>query len=386
MSFIALDRQYYTSSPQSMFCIRCCITQLKNMTGENSTANQSVGNTSETLRDAPIEPAFQLALTVEFYFRYAVLVIGIFGTAANALVLYALIAHHARDAKKRVINLLIIHQNILDLACCILLVTTVCIQLGNTYLTGAAGYFLCSVFVNGTAIHCTTNGSTINLVVLTVERYLKVVHSVWSKKKIKRWMVYAAMSFAWIGGSAIAAPVSFMTSRLHDGFCIAYLESRVSHLIFASCNLVLLFVIPLSVFIYCYGRIVVVIRTQTRIMAGYDDEEGSSQMSTSEAQSNRVKWNVIKTMIIVSVAFIVSWFPVNMYLMLLSHHGEVQRRGGIISNEHVRSSVKPSEMERDQDHDNSQCCVHRLVVSSQHVPHVIITSWRGTTTRRDHLK
>ena len=46
-------------------------------------------------------------------------------------------------------------------------------------------------------------------------------------------------------------------------------------------------------------------------------------MSTSEAQSNRVKWNVIKTMIIVSVAFIVCWFPVNMYLMFLSSSAQI---------------------------------------------------------------
>jgi len=32
-------------------------------------------------------------------------------------------------------------------------------------------------------------GSVINLAAITVERYLKVVHAVWSKTKLRRWMI-----------------------------------------------------------------------------------------------------------------------------------------------------------------------------------------------------
>jgi len=88
------------------------------MTDENSTTHQ-ISSTIKAMPDAFFDPAWQIALTVEFYFKYAVLAIGLVGTAANVLVLYALIAHHARETKKRVINLLIINQNFLDLSCCL---------------------------------------------------------------------------------------------------------------------------------------------------------------------------------------------------------------------------------------------------------------------------
>jgi len=111
---------------------------------ENSTTNQT--NNINLIQAVPgglfFDPAWQLALTVEFYFEYAVLAITIFGTAANATVLFALIAHYVRDTKKCAINLLIINQNLLDLSCCLLLVISVCIQMGNIYLSGALGYFL----------------------------------------------------------------------------------------------------------------------------------------------------------------------------------------------------------------------------------------------------
>ena len=126
---------------------------LKKMSAENSTANPTWSNITKAVVDyttktsaAFFDPAWQLAITVEFYFRYAVIAIGIFGTAVNALVLYALITHNAQQAKKRAINLLIIHQNILDLSCCVLLVITFSIPGDRIYLRGALGYFLCTVF------------------------------------------------------------------------------------------------------------------------------------------------------------------------------------------------------------------------------------------------
>ena len=199
-------------------------------------------------------------LSVEFYFAYAVIAIGIFGTAVNATVLYALIAHHVRDTKKRAINLLIINQNVLDLSCCILLVISVCIQTGNIHPAGALGYFLCLFFKNGTATLSVLYGSIINLVGLTLERYVKVVHAIWSKKNLKRWMIHAAMAFSWIGGFATATPVYAMMSRVEDGYCAAYFESPVSDYIYKSCNLTLFFFFPFLIFIYCYWRIVVVLR------------------------------------------------------------------------------------------------------------------------------
>jgi len=62
-------------------------------------------------------------------------------------------------------------------------------------------------------------GSTINLMSITVERYLKVVHSVWSKKHLHRWMLYAAISFAWVAGFVANAVPIFLTSAVIDGTC-----------------------------------------------------------------------------------------------------------------------------------------------------------------------
>ena len=286
------------------------------MTEENSTASQNITDNGQTASAAFFDPR-QLIFIVQLYFKYAVLVIGIFGTAANALLLYALFAHNAHEKKKRVINLLIINQNVLDLFSCLALTISVGIEVNNIYLEGSLGYFICTIFINGTATHIAMTGSVINLVAVTIERYLKVVHAIWSKTHLKRWMIYSAMAFVWIGGIAHSAPVSFLTSRLQNGLCHAFIESKESQWIFGGFNVSVLFFFPLLIFIYCYWRIVVVIRRQMRVMAGHN-VEGSSQMTASQAQSKRVKWNIIKTMIIVTVAFVVCWFPMNIYVLILT--------------------------------------------------------------------
>lgn len=138
------------------------------MMTENSTADEVSSNTTKatinytTKAAAFFDPTWQHG-TIEFPFKCAVIAVGIFGTAANALVLYALIAYQAREIKKRAINLLMIHQNLLDLSACLLLVITFSIKVSNIYLTGATGYFLCTIFISENSTNCTLNASIINL-------------------------------------------------------------------------------------------------------------------------------------------------------------------------------------------------------------------------------
>ena len=127
--------------------------------------NHTANTTFDYTRKTPpfFDPAWQLAIAIEYYFQYAIIVLGIFGVAANALVLYALIAYHARETKKRAINLLMINQNLLDLTACFLLVITFSVKVGDISLTGALGYFLCFAFIGESFTSATVYGSIINL-------------------------------------------------------------------------------------------------------------------------------------------------------------------------------------------------------------------------------
>jgi len=132
---------------------------------------------------------------VAFYFRCGVVVIGIVGTVANALVLYALVV----SGQHRKL-LLIFNQNVFDLCSSILLVVTYAVQLAEIPLTGTLGTFICNLFITDSLLWCTLTGSVINLAAVTVERYLKIVHPTTSQKLLRMWVVNSMMAFEWITG------------------------------------------------------------------------------------------------------------------------------------------------------------------------------------------
>ena len=303
-------------------CRWCFVIGGNKMSAENSTLDNILSDVrSPDLTTKTVEfldSTWQLAFTIEFYFQYVMIAIGVIGMVANALVLYALIACHLRESKKRGVNLLMINQNILDLLSCLLLIITFSVRVRNIYLTGALGYYLCTILTSENAIHCTMYASIINLMSITVERYLKVVHQFWSKRNLKRWMIHAAMVFAWIGGTLSEAPVVFVSTILQDGICLSFFvwESTAVRMIFHAWTVISYFFVPVIVFLFCYGRIVVVMRRQIRAMAAHN-VEGSVRARASEIQSKRVKWNIVKTMIIVSAAFVVCWSPSTFYFVVV---------------------------------------------------------------------
>jgi len=256
--------------------------------------------------------------TIEYYINYALIAVGIIGTAANALILYALIVHNARETKKRMVNWLIINQNVIDICSCITIVISVSVRVSSIYLTGALGYILCAIFINENLATCLLNSSVINLVTITIERYLKVVFPFWSKRNLKGWMISVAIVFSWIAGILSVAPLGFVASSVSEGVCQIFVllytnpEIRAGYGFYSMASF---FVLPLIIFVYCYGHILVVMRKQARVMAGHN-VEGSTQ-SASQAQNKRIKWNIIKTMLIVTAFFTICWFPMNIYLKLV---------------------------------------------------------------------
>lgn len=136
-----------------------------------------------------------------------------------------------------------------------------------------------------------------------MERYLKVVHPFWCKKYLKRWMIHMAMVFAWVGGIVFVMPMAFVTTTVDGGMCLAFYvwESATARTAVFVWGIFGDFIIPVTLFVYCYSRIVVVLRRQMRVMAAHNSE-GSTQMSASQAQSKRVNWNITKTMIIVTLS------------------------------------------------------------------------------------
>ena len=100
-------------------------------------------------------------------------------------------------------------------------------------------------------------------------------------------MKIAAVAFAWISGIVYNMALVFTTSEVVDGVCYGFVfwKSRVAEVAHGSWNFITFIVVVLFIFVFCYGRILVVIRRQASVMAGH-----SGPGSSTTAQTQWIKY------------------------------------------------------------------------------------------------
>jgi len=169
------------------------------MAEESSTiSNLSVAiSANETAKSQTTDGNGAYLFGTDFYMRIAVIIMAIVGTAGNAIILYALFA--SKQHKKQI---LIVNQNALDLFSSFFLVVTYSVQITRPRLSGLVGYCLCIILLSENLIWSATNGSMVNLAIITIDRYLKVVYPVISRKWIRPRVIHVAMAVAWFIGFA----------------------------------------------------------------------------------------------------------------------------------------------------------------------------------------
>jgi len=268
------------------------------------------GETSQTKGGVDVTSSSRAAV---IYFEIAVIIIGVVGTAANGLIIYALVA--SKQHRKHV---LIVNQNALDLYSSIFLIITYGMKLFNVRQTGSLGYWLCMLIASENLLWVGVYGSFCNLTVIAVDRYLKVVHSVWSKKHMQNWMIYSAMAFVWISSFVHQNAVAFESSAVINGTCYGFAiwknpATGVAYVIF---YFFAAYVIVLAICTFCYGKILIAIRRQARVMASHN--AAGSSTAQSQTQSNQIQSSVIKTMILVCAFYAVAWLPINIYFMIMN--------------------------------------------------------------------
>jgi len=205
------------------------------------------------------------------------------GMATNGVIVYAMVA--AKEHKK---HPLIFNQNLLDFVYGATMATTSSIKLGPIYLSGTSGHWLCLLLLNDSIAWAAFLGSLINLQAITVERYVKIVHAVWAKNKLRQWVIYVAVAFSWISASIISAAQSH-TTRVVDGHCypMFFWKSQDARKAFGVWYFMSFYVIILLIFIFCYGRILVVLRHQASVMGPANHGSTGSSNAHSQ-QSNKI--------------------------------------------------------------------------------------------------
>jgi hypothetical protein len=126
-----------------------------------------------------------------------------------------------------------------------------------------------------------------------------------------------AVAIPWIAGVSTTQSVTSLTTAIIDGGCYWGMTwaSESAKNGFAITMFCAFFVVPFVSFLFCYGSIIYVVRRQAKIFAAQHANNPSTK--TNNSLDMRIQMNAVKTMIIISVAFVVCWLPCDLYILLI---------------------------------------------------------------------
>ena len=131
-------------------------------------------------------------------FEALVVVIGFIGLLANVTVFVAIVT--SKQERNRSFIELIVNQTAQDIFSCVWLVVSYSIMFVNIQ---PFGYWSCMLFVNENLVWIGLNASKVNLMSISIERYVMIVHPIWHRNNAKPWMIHTAVGVSWSMGFAV---------------------------------------------------------------------------------------------------------------------------------------------------------------------------------------
>lgn len=146
--------------------------------------------------------------------------VSVIGSLANALVLVVLLL--ARRKYGNGVNTLIINQSAMDLFFCasVVAIYTVIFARGLSYGSNQiANTIFCVVVEGGVFAAFGLTAGELGLVVITLERYFKIVHAIAHRRYYRAWMTKVGVALPWIGAACLTLFPAMGTSRIVNGRC-----------------------------------------------------------------------------------------------------------------------------------------------------------------------
>ena len=236
------------------------------------------------------------------------LMCGTISVLGNGFVLY--VFYRTEPMRKQTANLFLINQSVIDgTAGAILLANTTLDSLPEWVIRRPILYELyCRLWLSKVFMWSLFTASTYNIVAVTVERFACIMFPIAHRTYVTRRALLAVMVCEWLFGFAFSASYIISSSGVVCGRCMLYslypslMVQRYVGLLIVTVQ----YVFPLTVVTVCYAAI---FKRLTR-----SRPSGRNPMRQNSA-SVRVRRNVVKTLMTVSVCFVICWTPNQAYYM-----------------------------------------------------------------------
>ena len=246
-----------------------------------------------------------------FYLSLTHLLIGIFGMCGNMMVI--IILGSSSTLRRQHTVMYIINQSAIDLVSSIMIICLHDVS-GVVPFDGLAGEIYCRLWQSEVLLWSFLTSSTMNLVFITLNRYMKLVHPMWYKVYFGQSKVKFSLIFSWFYGPLITFPASVPTSHVQDGICLfsSMWPSALTKVIFGIIAISLHYLLPLILFVCFYVRIIYTLHRHMK------QNIGINMLGVGDSRTNlycRSRMNTIKTLLVVALCFVVCWTPDQIYFL-----------------------------------------------------------------------
>ena len=247
------------------------------------------------------------------YLPYSVMamLLGAIGVVDNAWVLVVLC--YSKKLKTRAYYPLLMNQTVTDFLASASLILNYTVRMFDVRfysLTDADVY--CRLFEAETFSKPPLYASTFNLIVFTVERYLRVVFPIFYRNSMTRKVILILALGTWAFAPAFFVPyVASNTTVIGKPVCTAMnnLGGGPDFRMFMSILQFLMFgLAPAVIIIYSYSHMLYVLNQNRLHHASIAAENGSKATNTSKSLS-KAQINVTKTFAFVAACFVICWTP-----------------------------------------------------------------------------
>ncbi|ELU06600.1 hypothetical protein CAPTEDRAFT_96648 [Capitella teleta] len=241
--------------------------------------------------------------------------IGTVGVLDNSLVILTLVKRRSNFLRRNCYRF-ILHQSIIDLVASVFLILTTRFHQMTGLPAGLASEVNCRVWLTNLFLWGPFMISTYNLIAMTFERYFAVLKPVAYKSSSKGAIFITSVISTWTLGMTFNALMKIITSGVVNGRCrvLYHWSSPEARQGFGILTIVIEYFLPLVILIFCYSHMIYILKQMGSVVRPVADHV------TNKASSNRfrARKNITKTMLWVSICFVLCWTSNQVYFLLMN--------------------------------------------------------------------
>ncbi|KAK2154721.1 hypothetical protein LSH36_259g01016 [Paralvinella palmiformis] len=257
-----------------------------------------------------------------YVMRYISFLIGAVGLTGNTFVVVVIMS--ASKMRKQLTNAYIINQSVIDGTISLFLIlTTIFEDDGRKYHTLGDEIF-CKLWLTKIWLWGFFVTSSYNLLALTLERYLAVVHPIWHKLKMTKNKVAVSIVFVWFFGPVYNLAYMIPTAGITEtGYCTVYSiwPNSLSQHAVGVLTIFIQFFGPLFMLVFFYTRMIIVLRRRVAPEGSSNSNResggGTVQVRKSDSMA-RARKNILKTLAMVAFSFVFCWTWNQIYYLMFN--------------------------------------------------------------------